>query len=108
MKVRGFVSGKVNPEGYTQGVLNPLTGEYLWRCPSCGQTIRLSNEVAVRLAERAGGCQGCRAKAAFQRNPGLVGFFVDFWSRAGAWPQSDSWMQAVRGGGISILANAGA
>ena len=108
MKTKGLQSGKVKAEGYTRGVLNPLTGEFLWRCPGCGKTIHLRNEVAVRLAEQAGGCQGCRAKATFERNPGLVGFFVDFWSRAGTWPQSDSWMQAVRGGGISILANAGA
>jgi hypothetical protein len=108
MKAKGLPSGKVKLGGYAQGVLNPLTGEYLWRCPRCAETIRLCNEVAVRLAEWAGGCQGCRAKAAFERNPGLVGFFVDFWSRACAWPQSDSWMKAVRGGGISILANAGA
>jgi predicted RNA-binding Zn-ribbon protein involved in translation (DUF1610 family) len=76
-------------------IIHPHTGQYLWRCPECGETIRLSNKAAVYLAEQAGRCQGCRAKATFQQKPGLIGFFLDFWARADAWPQSDSWMEAV-------------
>ncbi len=75
--------------------LDLQTGEYLWRCPQCGEHIRFPNLLALRLAERAGGCQGCRAKATFERNPGLIGLFLDFWARADAWPQSPSWMEAV-------------
>ena len=86
--------------------LDPQTGEFLWRCPECGQSIHLQSQLAVCLAERAGRCQGCRAKVEFEQNPGLVGFFLDFWARADAWPQSDSWMEAIPAAGIPILASA--
>ena len=86
-------------------IIHPHTGEYLWRCPECGETIRLSSQAAVCLAEQAGRCQGCRAKATFQLRPGLIGFFLDFWARADAWPQSDSWMAAVPMSGVSIVGN---
>ncbi len=75
--------------------IDPLTGEFLWRCPQCGEHIRFPNLRALYLAERAGGCQGCRAKATFERNPGLIGLFLDFWARTDAWPQSSSWLEAV-------------
>ncbi len=75
--------------------LDPQTDEYLWRCPQCGESIRFPNWLALRLAKRAGTCQGCRAKATFERNPGLVGLFMDFWARTDTWPQSNSWMEAV-------------
>lgn len=75
--------------------LDLQTGEHLWCCPQCGETIRFPNLLALRLAERAGACQGCRARATFERNPGLVALFLDFWMRNDAWPQSNSWMEAV-------------
>jgi hypothetical protein len=75
--------------------IDPLTGEFLWRCPQCGEHIRFPSLRALYLAERAGGCQGCRARATFERNPGLIGLFLDFWARADAWPKSSSWMEAV-------------
>jgi hypothetical protein len=84
-------------------VLDPKTGEYLWRCPECGETIRLSSQMAVCLAVRAGRCQGCRARETFKRNPALASFFLDFWSRADAWPQSDSWMEAMPTAGVPML-----
>ena len=82
------------------------TDEHLWCCPECGETIRLSSKAAVCLAKRAGRCQGCRVRATFQHNPGLVGFLLDFWAKADAWPQSDSWMDAVPVAGVSILGSA--
>jgi hypothetical protein len=84
-------------------ILDPQTGEYRWRCPECGETIRFSSPTAVCLAERAGRCHGCRARVTF--NPGLIGFFLDFWARAEAWPQSDSWMDAMPATGVSIPSN---
>jgi hypothetical protein len=87
-------------------ILDPKSGQYQWCCPECGEIIRLSSETAVRLAKRAGRCQGCRARATFKQNPGLVGFFLDFWARADAWPQSASWLDAVPASGVPILGNA--
>ena len=75
--------------------LDLQTGEYIWRCPQCGEHVRFPNLVALLLAEWAGGCQGCRAKATFERNPGLIGLFLDFWARSDAWPHSFSWTEAV-------------
>jgi hypothetical protein len=87
-------------------VLDPQTGHYLWRCPECGETIRLTSFSAICLVKRAGCCQGCRARATFERNPGLAGFFLDFWAGADAWPQSASWLEALPAAGVSILGNA--
>ncbi len=75
--------------------IDPQTGQFLWRCPQCKRYIRFSTLLAIELAERAGGCQGCRAKRTIERHPGLVSFYLDFWSRAGAWPQSLSWTEAL-------------
>jgi len=75
--------------------LDLQTRGYLWCCIQCGELIRFPNLMALHLAEQAGGCQGCRAKTTFERNPGLIGLFLDFWARADAWPQSFSWMEAV-------------
>ncbi|MGD2040419.1 MAG: hypothetical protein PVH11_06315 [Anaerolineae bacterium] len=86
--------------------LDPKTQEYLWRCPQCGASIRLASELAVSQVRRAGACQGCRAKAVLERNPALVGLYLDFWARADAWPQSDSWLEAIPVAGISILGGA--
>jgi hypothetical protein len=86
-------------------ILDPKAGGYLWRCPKCGETIRLSSQAAVCLAKRTGCCQGCRARVTFEQNPGLVGFFLDFWARTDAWPQSASWMDAIPTSGVSILGN---
>lgn len=71
------------------------TGEYVWRCPQCGEDIRFPNLLSVRLSERAGGCQGCLAKATFERKPGIIPITLDFWIRTGHWPQSPSWMEAI-------------
>ena len=86
--------------------MDPRTQDYLWRCPQCGASIRLAGELAVSLAQRAGGCQGCRAKTAFEGDHTLIGLYLDFWARTDAWPQSDSWLEAIPAGGISILGGA--
>ena len=88
-------------------VLDPRTGRYLWHCPECGATIRLTSPEAVRLVEQAGRCQGCRASAAFRRDPGLASFYLDFWTRTDTWPQSDSWLEAISGSGVPVVGNAG-
>ena len=75
--------------------IDPRTGEFLWHCPQCKEYIRFYNLSAMHVAERAGGCQGCRAKVTFERNPGLISFFLNFWTRANAWPQSHSWIEAI-------------
>jgi hypothetical protein len=88
--------------------VDPMIGTFLWRCPECGQSIRLKSESAVCLAARAGRCQGCRAKATFQQNPGLVGFFLEYWARTDSWPLSDSWVEFLPALGVSILGSANA
>ena len=75
--------------------IDPRTREFLWCCPQCGEFIRFPGLLALQLAERAGGCQGCRARAAFEKNPGLTSLFLSFWARANAWPQSLSWTEAI-------------
>jgi len=40
-------------------------------------------------------CQGCRARITFEKEPGLIGMFLDFWYRTGKFPESDSWLEAV-------------
>jgi hypothetical protein len=75
--------------------IDPRTGELLWHCPKCGESIHFPNLQALHLAEQAGGCQGCRAKATFEHNPELIGLFLDFWVRTDAWPKSSSWIEAI-------------
>jgi hypothetical protein len=75
--------------------IDQQTGEFLWRCPQCQKYIRFPTVRALHLAELAGGCQGCRAKATFERSPGLISIFLEFWVCADAWPQSPSWTEAV-------------
>lgn len=65
-----------------------------WTCPTCGKTVRMANQMAILLAERAGGCQGCRAAKTLKANPQLLQVFVEYWSRAG-YPESDSWLLAI-------------
>jgi hypothetical protein len=67
-------------------------------CPTCRRLISYDTLEALRLAmvesERKC-CQGCRAKISLERNPGLIGLYLDFWSRTYAWPQSPSWLEAI-------------
>jgi hypothetical protein len=86
--------------------LHPETAEFLWRCPLCGQSLRFQTQAEVNLAEQAGACEGCRAKAMFKRTPEMIGLLVALWARSDAWPESVSWMEAIPASGISILGNA--
>jgi hypothetical protein len=76
----------------------PVTAE-VHRCLRTREEDRKSiyfpNRIALCGAERAGGCQGCRAKATLERNPGLIDLFLGFWGRADAWPQSPSWTGGI-------------
>lgn len=67
-------------------------------CPTCRRLISYDTLEALRLAmvesERKC-CQGCRARISLERNPGLIGLYLDFWSRTYAWPQSPSWLEAI-------------
>lgn len=78
--------------------LRPATAE-VHRCLGTREEDRKSiyfpNRIALCRAERAGGCQGCRARATLERNPGLVDLFLGFWGRADAWPQSPSWTDGI-------------
>lgn len=72
--------------------------KYLVACPKCHRLINYDSLHALYLAmvdsERKC-CQGCRAKVSFEHNPGLIGLYLDFWFRTGAWPQSPSWLEAI-------------
>ena len=74
----------------------PPAEKFWWRCPQCGEVIHFPNPLALCLAERSGGCQGCRARATLSRNPGLTDVVLDFWIRTDGWPQSPSWTDALR------------
>jgi len=76
-------------------LIDPQTMEFLWHCPQCEECIRFPDPLSLHLAEQAGGCQGCQAKAAFECNPGLITLILDFWAWADAWPQSSSWTEAI-------------
>ena len=65
-----------------------------WQCPQCLRAIEFPNPQAALLAERAGGCQGCRAGATLAASPALTCLFLDFWNRVG-YPESDSWKGSV-------------
>ena len=72
--------------------------QYLVLCPKChGLIIYDKLGIVYRemvLSERKC-CQGCRAKISFEQNPGLIGVFLDFWHRAGNFPESPSWLEAI-------------
>lgn len=76
-------------------LFDPCRNQIVWRCPKCGEEIHFPNLGALKLSERAGGCQGCLAKATFERKPGMFYIFLDFWMRTNRWPESDSWMEAI-------------
>ena len=65
-----------------------------WTCPKCGTVVELSNQMALLLIERAGACQGCRARKTLEHKPELLQTFLEYWNRAG-YPESDSWLLAI-------------
>jgi hypothetical protein len=76
------------------------TGEDQYRvlCPQCHCLVTCETiEIVYRemvLSERKC-CQGCRAKISFEKNPRVIGLFLDFWCRTGNFPESVSWLEAV-------------
>jgi hypothetical protein len=86
-------------EGTSLGVwYDTGEGQYRVLCPQCGCLITCETiEIVYRemvLSERKG-CQGCRAKISFEKNPRVTGLFLDFWCRTGNFPESPSWLKAV-------------
>jgi len=73
-------------------------GQYRVLCPQCRCLVTCETiEIVYRemiLSERKC-CQGCRAKISFEKNPRLVGIFLDFWCRTGKFPENDRWLEAV-------------
>jgi hypothetical protein len=53
-------------------------------------TIEIVSREMVLSERRC--CQGCRAKISFEKNPLLIGVFLDFWCRTGKFPESESWL----------------
>jgi len=72
--------------------------QYVALCPECHEPIFCDTLGIVYremvLSERKR-CQGCRAKTSFERDPRLIGVFLDFWHRTGNLPQSASWLEAI-------------
>ena len=72
--------------------------QYRVLCPQCHYLIAYDTIGAVYremvVSERKC-CQGCRAKISFEKNPRVIGLFLDFWCRTGNFPESDSWLEAV-------------
>jgi hypothetical protein len=72
--------------------------QYVVLCPQCHEMIshRTLNALyhEMVLGDRQC-CQGCRARITFEKDPGLIGMFLDFWYRTGNFPKSDSWIEAV-------------
>jgi hypothetical protein len=72
--------------------------QYVIHCPKCHTPITYntlkSAYLEMVLSDRHC-CQGCRASITFEKDPGLIGMFLDFWYRMGKFPESDSWIEAV-------------
>ena len=83
--------------------IDPQTGEFLWRCPLCGESIRCQDQSQIVHLEYEAACKGCRARELFESSPEMIGFAVDMWARLDSWPQSSTWMEAIPLSGISVL-----
>jgi len=77
---------------------DPQKEEYAVLCPQCHEVI-LYRTLEALYREMVRGdrrcCQGCRARITFEKDPGLIGMFLDFWYRTGNFPESDSWIEAI-------------
>ena len=74
------------------------TDRYFGLCRQCRERIThdtLDGLYHELMANDQKCCQGCRARLSLERNPGLIGLFLEFWYRTGAFPQSSSWMEAI-------------
>jgi DNA-directed RNA polymerase subunit RPC12/RpoP len=83
--------------------IDPQTGEFLWCCPLCWESIRCQDQSEIDQLEEEAACEGCRARELFESNPEMIGFAVDMWARTDSWPQSSTWMEAIPPSGISVL-----
>ncbi len=73
-------------------------GRYLVLCPKCHKLIAYDkvNTLYLELVSNDRQCcQGCRARISFEKDPGLIGLFLDFWHRTGTFPESTSWVEAI-------------
>jgi len=73
-------------------------GQYFALCPQCRERITYDTFDSLYhelISSDRKCCQGCRARISFERNPELVGLFLDFWYRTGSFPQSTSWLEAT-------------
>ena len=72
--------------------------QYLVLCPACHRLIAYYAQDALyqdMVWSESQCCRGCRARASFARNPGLVGAILDVWRETGSYPQSPSWVEAI-------------
>ena len=71
---------------------------YVAVCRKCSETVSYESLNALYrelVTSDSKCCQGCRASTTFERNPSLIGLFLDFWCRRRVFPESSSWMEAV-------------
>jgi len=74
------------------------SGQYFTLCPQCRERIACDTLAGLYhelIPNDRKCCQGCRARITLERNPGLVGLFLDFWCRTGTLPRSTSWLEAI-------------
>ena len=72
--------------------------EYVVLCPQCHEVISYPTLNALyreMVWSDRQCCQSCSARITFEKSPGLIGMFLDFWCRTGKFPESNSWLQAV-------------
>jgi hypothetical protein len=86
-------------KGTSLGVWYDSRGDqYKVLCPECHGMITCETlDVLYRemvWSERKC-CQGCRAKISFEKNPRLIGIFLDFWHKNGNFPESENWLLAI-------------
>lgn len=83
--------------------IDPHTGEFVWQCPHCGESIRSEDLPELENGQEDGACEGCLARELFEGNPEMISFAVDMWARSDSWPGSSVWMEAIPPSGISVL-----
>ena len=81
--------------------------QFLALCPQCKSLVHYRTAgVAYREMVLSAGkcCQGCRARSSFEKSPGLIGPFLDFWCRTGRLPESASWLEEIPRRGFNLWA----
>jgi len=103
LQTRGALRSEQKEQAIMLVYIDPQTGEFLWRCPLCGESIRCQDQFEIDQLESEAACEGCRARELFESNPEIIAFAVDMWARMDSWPQSSTWMEAIPPSGISVL-----